>query len=284
MLKEILRESVNFIPYNLRRHITYLPGIAALQRLLVERSLSGDPFVHTLNGGPAAGLRFEITLPRDKSIWAGTYEHDFAWSLADSVRPGGVCYDIGGYRGYMSGVMALSGASKVLAFEPLPVNQHAFRRLCELNPELPIAVMPLAAGNLDARSGLRGRDELARLGHAFDAMADEIARTQTRLHRDIAERIKGVLGDSSSHVIDVYRIANPGATPSDLYFLIVSDNRYGAPVMKIAERRAALHTQSWLPWHFGRPLRRISWPWMLTDSQCCFPKRISVMGAFPPLM
>ena len=59
MLKEILRESVNFIPYNLRRHITYLPGIAALQRLLVERSLSGDPFVHTLNGGPAAGLRFE---------------------------------------------------------------------------------------------------------------------------------------------------------------------------------------------------------------------------------
>ena len=34
--------------------------------------------------------------------------------------------------------------------------------------------------------------------------------------------------------------ANPGASPSDLYFLIASDERYGAPVMKIAERRAAL--------------------------------------------
>jgi len=56
----------------------------------------------------------------------------------------------------------------------------------------------------------------------------------------LSERIKGILGDSSSHVIDVYRKANPGATPSDLYFLITSDNRYGAPVMKIAERRAAL--------------------------------------------
>ena len=53
-------------------------------------------------------------------------------------------------------------------------------------------------------------------------------------------RIQDLLGDHAGHVIDVYRKANPGATPSDLYFLIASDNRYGAPVMKIAERRAAL--------------------------------------------
>jgi para-nitrobenzyl esterase len=53
-------------------------------------------------------------------------------------------------------------------------------------------------------------------------------------------RIRGLLGESAGSVIDVYRKANPGATPSDLYFLIASDNRYGAPVMKIAERRAAL--------------------------------------------
>jgi len=54
------------------------------------------------------------------------------------------------------------------------------------------------------------------------------------------KRIKDLLGDQSGRVIDVYRKANPGATPSDLYFLIASDNRYGAPIMKIAERRAAL--------------------------------------------
>ena len=56
----------------------------------------------------------------------------------------------------------------------------------------------------------------------------------------LRKRIQDLLGNHAGHVIDVYRTANPGATPSDLYFLIASDNRYGAPVMKIAERRAAL--------------------------------------------
>jgi para-nitrobenzyl esterase len=53
-------------------------------------------------------------------------------------------------------------------------------------------------------------------------------------------RVGELLGDSSNRVIDVYAKANPGASPSDLYFLISSDERYCAPVMKIAERRAAL--------------------------------------------
>jgi para-nitrobenzyl esterase len=53
-------------------------------------------------------------------------------------------------------------------------------------------------------------------------------------------RIGELLGSSASRVIDVYARANPGASPSDLYFLISSDERYSAPVMKIAERRAAL--------------------------------------------
>jgi PAS domain S-box-containing protein len=50
------------------------------------------------------------------------------------------------------------------------------------------AAEQLAAGNLTARSGLTGRDELARLGRAFDAMALEVAYTQTRLRKDITER------------------------------------------------------------------------------------------------
>ena len=53
-------------------------------------------------------------------------------------------------------------------------------------------------------------------------------------------RIKSMAGDSSDALIELYRKLNPHATPSDLYFLIASDYRYGAPVMKIAERRAAL--------------------------------------------
>jgi len=52
------------------------------------------------------------------------------------------------------------------------------------------AAEQLAAGNLAARSKLRGRDELGRLSRAFDAMADDVAETQTRLRQDIAERAR----------------------------------------------------------------------------------------------
>jgi para-nitrobenzyl esterase len=53
-------------------------------------------------------------------------------------------------------------------------------------------------------------------------------------------RIKTLLGSAADQVVDVYRKTNPGASPSDLYFLIASDHRYSGPVMKIADRRAAL--------------------------------------------
>jgi para-nitrobenzyl esterase len=56
----------------------------------------------------------------------------------------------------------------------------------------------------------------------------------------LRERIAGLVGDASGGIVDLYRKANPAASASDLYFLIASDHRYGAPVMKIAERRAAL--------------------------------------------
>jgi para-nitrobenzyl esterase len=53
-------------------------------------------------------------------------------------------------------------------------------------------------------------------------------------------RITQLLGTQAEPVLTTYRRTNPGATPSDLYFLIASDHRYSGPVMKIAERRAAL--------------------------------------------
>ena len=54
------------------------------------------------------------------------------------------------------------------------------------------------------------------------------------------KRVTDLIGEHTGRAIEVYRRANPGATPSDIYFLIASDYRYGAPSMKIAERRAAL--------------------------------------------
>ena len=54
------------------------------------------------------------------------------------------------------------------------------------------------------------------------------------------KRIGDLIGAARRPTIDVYSRANPGASPSDLYFLIASDYRYSGPVMTIADRRAAL--------------------------------------------
>ncbi len=52
------------------------------------------------------------------------------------------------------------------------------------------AAEQLAAGDLSARSRLRGNDELGRLSRAFDVMAEKVASTQNRLRFDIAERVR----------------------------------------------------------------------------------------------
>ena len=54
------------------------------------------------------------------------------------------------------------------------------------------------------------------------------------------KRVTDLLADRAPAMIDLYRKLNPGASPSDIYFLIASDLRYGAPTMLAAERRAAL--------------------------------------------
>jgi FkbM family methyltransferase len=111
--------------------------------------------VHTINVGPAAGLRFEVSLPTDKSVWTGVFEREFTTTIVEHVRPGNVCYDIGGYRGYISGAMALAGATNVFTFEPLPANQRALRRLCELNPQLPVNIIAVALGSEDGTAVLK---------------------------------------------------------------------------------------------------------------------------------
>jgi para-nitrobenzyl esterase len=57
---------------------------------------------------------------------------------------------------------------------------------------------------------------------------------------DMRGRIKDLLGDRAPAIIELYQKLNPGASPSDIYFLIASDLRYGGPTMIAAERRAAL--------------------------------------------
>jgi para-nitrobenzyl esterase len=56
----------------------------------------------------------------------------------------------------------------------------------------------------------------------------------------LQKRAQDLLGDKAAGVLASYRKAMPNVAPSELFFLMISDNRYCAPIMKIAERRAAL--------------------------------------------
>jgi FkbM family methyltransferase len=160
-MRTVLQHSVNVIPGSIRRAIKYVPGVAATQRWLIRHYLEGQTFVHKLNAGPAAGLRFEVTLPQDKAIWAGTYEHEFTSAMGEQVCTGDICYDVGGYRGFMSGAMAMAGASRVFVFEPLPSNQRALARLVELNPALPISVLPYAISDHDGSAQFKVMPDLS---------------------------------------------------------------------------------------------------------------------------
>jgi FkbM family methyltransferase len=148
-MKNVLNSTINLVPFRLRQHIRQMPGLASLQRWLLTHATSDEPFVHRINAGPAKGTRFEISLPADKAIWAGTYELQFAQAIAKHTTVGVVCYDIGGFRGYMSAVMAVRGASRVVVFEPLPANHQAMNRLRAINPDFPIEVVAAAVGDAD---------------------------------------------------------------------------------------------------------------------------------------
>lgn len=193
-MRRFLQSSVNLLPASARHWIKHIPGVAAGQRWLVNRVLSGQPFVHVINAGPARGLHFEVVLPCDKAVWAGTYEAEFSAALRQGVRPGDVCYDIGGYRGYMAGVFALAGASAVVVFEPLPANIKALMRLIELNPDRPLRLERTAIGNTDGAVMFRIMPDssMGKLAHSpFQAglCAEEVITVPiARLDTLLAER------------------------------------------------------------------------------------------------
>jgi FkbM family methyltransferase len=185
-MSNLLQASVNLLPHAVRRHIHRVPGLAALQRWLISRFASDRPFVHTIHGGPASSLRFEITLPRDKAIWAGTVELEFAHVLQSAVKKGEVCYDIGGYRGYMAGVMALAGAAQVIVFEPLTANIAALEKFRALNPGLPITLHNIAVGEEDgtARFKTMADHSMGKLSTSpFQPSATSVTEQEIRVRR-----------------------------------------------------------------------------------------------------
>ncbi|MDH3975265.1 MAG: FkbM family methyltransferase [Deltaproteobacteria bacterium] len=144
---KLLFKSVNLVPWHFRALIKRLPIVAHLQRYLFNKFLSGKDFIYEINAGPAKGLKYPVSLPKDKLIWMGTYEAELANIASKSVTQNAICYDIGGYRGFFSGVFAIAGAKSVYVFEPFPENFEQIKHLIELNPNLPIKVKQMAIGN-----------------------------------------------------------------------------------------------------------------------------------------
>lgn len=64
------------------------------------------------------------------------------------------------------------------------------------------AVSAFAGGDLQARAQLRGGDEIAAVGLAFDSMAEQLCASQREL-RDSAQRIEGILDSAMDGVITV---------------------------------------------------------------------------------
>ena len=147
----ILSVALALVPFSLRTLIHRIPGLAPLQRMVVSRLGSGTSFEHRISAGPAKGLVFRVKLPDDKLYWAGHWEADVTEALAKLVRPGAVCCDVGGHRGFMSGVMALNGAAEVHCFEPNPANIEKIEDLQDLNPSLPIKLHTCAVGADDGQ-------------------------------------------------------------------------------------------------------------------------------------
>lgn len=152
MLKKALQCSIRLVPWRLRCLIKSVPLVARIQQWALSKFLYGQEFVHTIDAGPAQGLNFPVVLPDDKGVWTGTYELDFVQRIASSVPVDGVCLDVGGWRGYVAGVMACSGASATHIFEPMKSNCERIQRLIELNPDLRLSLNRCAVGEKNGKA------------------------------------------------------------------------------------------------------------------------------------
>ena len=176
-MNSILHTLLKVVPFSLRSKIKYIPLLKQLQQYIVRRYLNGKSSTSTITAGPAKGLVFPFEFPQDKLIWTGTYELKFAQALASYIKPGYVCYDIGAYKGYYSGIMALKGAGEVFVFEPMPANIRKIKNLIKLNPDLKITLKEIAVADYsgDVEFKLMPEETMGKLSKStFQAYEKEV--------------------------------------------------------------------------------------------------------------
>jgi FkbM family methyltransferase len=158
-MKKYLIKIVEYLPISVKSTIKNIPVIKSIQASLFNQFLNNEKFDAIISSGPAKGLNFPVTLPQDKLMWLGTWELDFAQTLKSYVKSGFVCYDIGGYKGYYAGIMALSGAKDVFIFEPMPSNADSINELIALNPKLPIKLLQIAVSDFTGEAEFKFMSE-----------------------------------------------------------------------------------------------------------------------------
>lgn len=78
-----------------------------------------------------------------------------------------------------------------------------FRQITAPLESLVVASNKIARGDLNARAGLRGQDEIAQVGRAFDVMAENLARsesTRRNMLADVAHELRNPIGVIQSHL------------------------------------------------------------------------------------
>lgn len=184
-LRRLIARSVDVLPWGVRNRIKSLPLVAPLQRWLVNSAMKDAEFVHRITAGPATGLSMRIRLPEDKLYWTGTWEQDVTSALAAEVTPGMVCYDIGSHRGFMAGVMAASGATEVICFEPNPQNAGTIEDLIALNPQMKLSLQTIAVGAADTTATFEVMPETS-MGKLSSSSFQHGTDGQTRIEVQVA--------------------------------------------------------------------------------------------------
>jgi len=204
----VIANFIHLIPYGLRDKIRKIPLVGPLQRIVFQAAFRGQ-LDFSMKEGPAKGLVFPLSLPADKLFWTGLWEKEFAERLAKATRPGAVCLDVGSYRGYFGGVMAVNGAGMVHCFEPNPENLEKLERLARLNPALPLRIHPLALGDRDGETEfvLMAEDTMGKLAASgFQASRSTGARFKVQL-----ARLDTLVEKGEVHLPDLIKLDVEGA-------------------------------------------------------------------------
>lgn len=208
-LQSVLSGLLRVVPFAVRVRLRLIPGVAWIQRMLVESLGNQESFLHRISAGPAEGLVMRLTLPEDKLYWTGTWEYEIASELASLVPTGGLCFDIGSHRGYMAGVMCAAGAGQVVCFEPNPTMAATLDDLCSLNPELPLRVERCAVGGAEGEAIFELMSE-----SSMGKLADSAFQSDVRGHDRIAVTVRtldGLIEEGTLPAPDLLKIDIEGA-------------------------------------------------------------------------